>query len=66
MAFMLNINYHNPSKEYMFLQKGWGIRDVRGVYIAGRVALIQIPSYIFLYIFEDRAIDFIYFLFCFK
>ena len=47
MTFFIQVIYTAPSRERMFLEKGWGVRDVRGVYLSHRAATLQIPPYLF-------------------
>ena len=44
VTFYLTIIYRAPSKEKLFLGKGWGIRDVRGPYLDGFMGHIHIAS----------------------
>lgn len=53
IPFYLTVNYKSLSKEWLFLEKGWGIRDVRGPYlntfmgyicISNEILLPEIPS----------------------
>lgn len=53
ITFYLIVKYKSPSKEWSFLEKGWGIRDVRGPYlntftgyicIGNEVLLPKVPS----------------------
>ncbi len=53
ITFYLTVNYKSSSKERLFLEKGWGIRDVRGPYldtfmgyicISNEVLLPEIPT----------------------
>jgi hypothetical protein len=53
ITFYLIVKYKSPSKEWSFLEKGWGIRDVRGPYlntftghicISNEILLPEIPS----------------------
>jgi hypothetical protein len=42
MQFELRIDYRSPSQERLFLGSGWGLRDVRGVYLnasEGRICI---------------------------
>ncbi len=53
ITFYLIVKYKAPSKERSFLERGWGIRDVRGpylnkstghIYISNEVLLAEVPS----------------------
>ena len=44
ITFYLAVKYRAPSKERLFLGKGWGIRDVSGPYLDGFVGLIRIAG----------------------
>jgi len=33
--FQVNVDYKSPSQDSLFLERGWGIRDVRGAYLNG-------------------------------
>jgi hypothetical protein len=42
ILFDLNVQYSSPSKEKLFLGSGWGVRDVRGPYLAAEGGNIAI------------------------
>ena len=42
MLLELSVNYEAPSRETLFLESGWGIRDVRGPYLGVPEGLIRI------------------------
>ena len=47
VTFFLSVKYRAPSKEKLFLEKGWGIRDVSGPYLSISQVFICIDNSMF-------------------
>jgi hypothetical protein len=56
MTFELHVSYKVPSKEWIFLGAGWGIRDIRGPYISQPAAYLHIENWALSQIFPSKLI----------
>ena len=44
LDFYLVVKYKAPSKERLFLEEGWGLRDVRGPYLDGPIGRVCVTN----------------------
>lgn len=52
MAFYMLVDYRAPSKERLFLEQGFGARDVKGPYILCQQAVLLVESWALSPVFE--------------
>src|SRR5271166_5263318 len=46
ILFELSVNYKSPSQETLFLESGWGIRDVSGPYLTAHEGKICVSPWV--------------------